>query len=448
MNILILNASPKGKYSITIQTSLYLQKLYPAHNFTILHVGQLLRKYEKDFSEITEVISANDLIVFSYPVYTFLAPYQLHRFIELMKEHGVSLAGKFATQISTSKHFYDVTAHKCIEENCYDFGANYIPGLSADMDDLLSEKGQLQAQSFLDKVVFDIEHSIYTSKPVTETFVPTRYQSVCHAPVLKTGQKDIVIVTNAAPDDHNLNQMIADFKAMTIHPVREINLRDFPFSGGCLGCLNCATTAKCIYKDGFDDFLRNDIQIADAIIYAFTIENHYTHASFKCYDDRQFCNGHRSVTEGMPVGYIISGDYAHESNVQTLVNARSEVGGVYLSGVATDEVHPFHTVSQLVDSLEYALSNVILKPSNFYAVGGGKIFRDLVYLMQGMMKADHKFYKEHDVYDFPQSRPFYIFKMKLIGFMLGQESIQKKLKGKLNQYMIAPYDKVIEEAGK
>ena len=31
-----------------------------------------------------------------------------------------------------------------------------------------------------------------------------------------------------------------------------------------------------------------------------------------------------------------------------------------------------------------------------------KIFRDLIYVMcRGMMKADHKFYKEHGIYDFP-----------------------------------------------
>ena len=30
-------------------------------------------------------------------------------------------------------------------------------------------------------------------------------------------------------------------------------------------------------------------------------------ALFKMFDDRQFCNGHRTVTMGKPVGYIIDG---------------------------------------------------------------------------------------------------------------------------------------------
>lgn len=73
------------------------------------------------------------LILFCYPVYTFIAPYQMHRLIELIKADGVDLSGKTASQITTSKHFYDVTAHRYIEENCFDMGMNVVKGLSADM---------------------------------------------------------------------------------------------------------------------------------------------------------------------------------------------------------------------------------------------------------------------------------------------------------------------------
>ena len=39
------------------------------------------------------------------------------------------------------------------------------------------------------------------------------------------------------------------------------------------------------------------------------------------------------------------------------------------------------------------MGNKLSRPANFYGVGGMKIFRDLIYVMQGLMKADHKFYK-------------------------------------------------------
>lgn len=76
MKVLIINGSPKGKNSTTLYTSLFLEKRFPEHQFS------------------------------------FLVPYQLHRFIELMKGAGLDFSGKVATQITTSKHFYDITAQR------------------------------------------------------------------------------------------------------------------------------------------------------------------------------------------------------------------------------------------------------------------------------------------------------------------------------------------------
>ena len=75
-----------------------------------------------------------------------------------MKKSGIDFSEKFATQISTSKHFYDVTAHKYIEDNCYDMGFRYLKGLSADMDDLSTEKGQKEAEEFFRLVLWQIEN--------------------------------------------------------------------------------------------------------------------------------------------------------------------------------------------------------------------------------------------------------------------------------------------------
>ena len=85
MKIAVLNGSPKGKYSITLQTVLYLQRKFPQHEFDIIHVGQKIKAFEKDLSEAKTRLEDADAILFSYPVYTFLAPSQLHRFIELIK---------------------------------------------------------------------------------------------------------------------------------------------------------------------------------------------------------------------------------------------------------------------------------------------------------------------------------------------------------------------------
>lgn len=448
MNILILNGSPKGKNSTTLQTALYLEALHPEHHFDVLHVGQRIKAYEKDFSPVTEALKKAHIILFCYPVYTFIAPSQLHRLIELIKHNGIDLSGKFASQITTSKHFYDVTAHKYIEENCFDLGLKVIPGLSADMDDLLSQKGQEEARMFFDQLMFSCSHNQFTT-PAPR--VPKHEHGIYSKTIpnkAKTIEKDIVIVTNCAQEDENLRNMIHDFRCALPCRSRVVNLRKFPFTGGCLGCFGCAVTGKCIYKDGFDEFLRTKIQTADAIVYAFTISDHYTHSSFKCYDDRQFCNGHRTVTQGTPVAYIISGDYNYENNLRTIIEARSEVGGNYLCGVATDEQDTAAQLSILADELIFAMEKKLRRPTNFYGVGGMKIFRDLIYIMQGMMKADHKFYKQHGIYDFPQKQKKRILQMKLVGALISIPSVRKKMKGQMTDYIIGPYRKIIEQAKK
>ena len=68
-----------------------------------------------------------------------------------------------------------------------------------------------------------------------------------------------------------------------------------------------------------------------------------------------------------------------------------------------------------------------------------KIFRDLIYIMQALMKSDHKFYKEHGIYDFPQKQKKRILQMKLLGELISIPSVQKKAKNQMSQAIIAPY---------
>ena len=447
MNILVINGSPKGENSITLQTVNYLKLLYPDHGFEVLHAGQRIKALERDFSPATAALEKADILLFSYPVYTFIAPYQLHRFIEMVKEKGIDLQGKFATQLSTSKHFYDTTAHEYIRENCLDMGLKYIRGLSADMDDLLTKKGQKKATDFMEFLLHSVQNGLYeVSSGKTSSFVP-KPVSVPETDNTEKGG-DVVIVTNMEEGDTQLKAMIDRFSAVMPRKTRVVNIREYPFKGGCLGCFNCAVSGKCIYKDGFDDFLRNDLQIAQAMVIAFTVKDHSMGASFKQYDDRQFCNGHRTVTMGMPMGYLISGEYSSEFNLRTIVEARAQVGSNFLAGVATDEIDPDKEIDKMAASLEYALNNSYVPPQNFYGVGGMKIFRDLIWLMQGMMRADHKFYKKHGQYDFPQKKRGTMLKMYAVGALISSPKIKAKMGNKMNEGMLMPYNKVLEKVKK
>ncbi len=447
MRILVLNGSPKGKNSITLQTVEYLKILFPQHEWETLHVGQKIRALEKDFAPAVEALERAELLLFCYPVYTFIAPAQLHRFIELMKEHQVDVRGKWASQISTSKHFYDVTAHRYVMENAQDMGLRFVRGLSADMDDLTCERGQKEAASFFHHLLWCVEQGYCEPElpvqpeparvPVTPVEAPERE---------KPG--DIVILTDCKPEDAQLAAMIARFQAVCPKKTRVINIREYPFRGGCLGCFQCASTGKCIHKDAFDEFLRTQIQTAEAEVQAFTISDHGLSAAFKRYSDRQFCNGHRTVRMGTPIGYIVSGNYRLEENLRMILEGRAEVGGNFLCGVATDEVNPDAAIDQLAEKMAWAMDNHHTQPKNFLGVGGMKIFRDLIWLMQGLMREDHRFFKKHGQYDFPQKNRGRMMAMYLVGFMMGNRQLQKKAGGMMTQGMLMPYTKVLDKARK
>lgn len=390
-------------------------------------------------SEAVSAVEACDLLLFCYPVYTFITPYQLQRFIELLKSQNIDLSQKYATQITTSKHFYDFTAHRYIEQNCYDLKLKFIRGLSADMDDLLCERGRSEALAFFKYVSFCVENSIFETCPKNDFDTRPEYV-ISLENTEKSDGFDTVIVTNATATDTSLTLMIADFEAVYPYKTRVVNIAQYPFSGGCLGCFNCASDGKCVYKDGFDSFLREEIQTANAIVYAFTVKDHSMGASFKLYDDRQFCNGHRTVTMGMPIGYIANGNYADETNLQLIIEGRCEVGHNFLCGVASNAAE----IQKLSDRLCFALENKYVQPQNFLGVGGMKIFRDLIYLMRGLMKEDHRFYKQHGMYDFPQKKLGTVIKMKLVGALASSKKLKSKLGNHMNEGMIAPYKKVID----
>jgi len=400
---------------------------------------------EKDFDDCAEALKRAHLIIFAYPVYTFLVPAQLHRFIELIKEKQIDLSGRYATQISTSKHFYDSTAHRFIEDNCGDLGLKYIRGLSADMDDILKDEGRKQAKDFFRFVLWSVENALFEKKSADNAgFSPVL--ATLPSPEAKTKSGEVVVVTDMPEKNEALSAMIERFCGVLSRRVRVVNIAEFPFSGGCLGCFNCATDGKCVYKDGFDVFLRQQIQSADAIVYAYKIKDHSMGSTFKKFDDRQFCNGHRTVTMGKPVGYLVDGALSKEENLRLLMISRAGVGGNFLAGTASDETDPDSEVNSLAATLDYAIDNDYQPPADFFGVGGMKIFRDLIYQMQGLMRADHRFYKAHGFYkDYPQKHKGTIAAMYLVGGMMKNKALSKKTGGRMTDFMVMPYSNAIKK---
>ena len=64
MRIVVLNGSPKGVHSITLQYVRFLEKKYPQHAFQVFNVAHDIRKIEVDealFREIIQGIEADGI---------------------------------------------------------------------------------------------------------------------------------------------------------------------------------------------------------------------------------------------------------------------------------------------------------------------------------------------------------------------------------------------------
>ena len=56
MKITVLNGSPKGITSITMQYVHYIQKMFPQHELDIVHIAQRIKKIERDEQAFQEII--------------------------------------------------------------------------------------------------------------------------------------------------------------------------------------------------------------------------------------------------------------------------------------------------------------------------------------------------------------------------------------------------------
>lgn len=419
MNIIVINGSPTGTKGITAQYTAYLERTFPQHNFQVFEVARRIRRIERDeaeFHTIAEHMAAADAIIWCYPVYLMLVPAQLKRFVELLLERTEPsvLAGKVATVISSSAHFYDHTAHDYMRGVSADLGLSFVQGFSAGMEDLLSEEGRHNLLGFAKNFFRHAGGEL----PVEAAVPPVRWTAPVYDPELPPASpeiptnhhKRIVVVTDAGsgPEDHNLQRMIDVFERSVSYPVDRLDLQTLRMDGGCLACMGCADTGICGYKDDYAAAFDELVKPADVMIYAGTVRDRFFSARFKTFIDRYFRNGHRpAASQRQLLGYIVSGPLAQLPTMNAVLEATVQVAHGQRLGTVTDEdpdssVTTAHLQS-MGSTVDAWLAQPWFLPTTFLGVAGMKIFRDMIYDNKGVLSADHRYYRANGFYDFPQN---------------------------------------------
>jgi len=218
-------------------------------------------------------------------------------------------------------------------------------------------------------------------------------------------------------------------------------------AGSCTGCLRCDYDNTCLYegKDEVIDTYRS-LRECDAILFCGFVVDRYFSARWKTFVDRMFFNTHTPVLPGKPIGFVVSGP------LRQLGNLRSILEGVYgtmqmrLAGFTTDEDEDIDGgIAVLAESLSFLAESGYNPPQQFPAICGRKVFRDEVFGgLCGVFPADHRYYKKHGWYDFPQKRIGARLGGLLMRSAMRIPAIRKNMQDNMKSNMILSYRKVVK----
>jgi multimeric flavodoxin WrbA len=456
MKIVVLNGSPKGMNSVTMQYVLLLQKKFPEHELTIHNVCQDVHRLEESqeaFGEVVRSVEAADAVLWAFPLYYLLVHAYYKRFIELLFERKceVTFRGKYATILTTSIHFFDHTAHGYIEGICGDLGMKCVSGYSAEMYDLLNEKERDRLLLFAEAFFRAVEQGSPTAQ---------RYPSVVHsdfiyqpgeaAATVDTQAKSVAIVTDSEGPNGNLAKMVGRLQRTFRGPVSVVNLHEISIRGGCMGCIQCGLDNECVYQ-GTDDIYEvyNRLKAADIVVLAGTIRDRYLSSRWKLFLDRGFFNGHVPIFTGKQMGYVVSGPLMQLANLRQMLEAFVLCEQANLVGIVTDECGDSTQLDRQLDDFARQLiqcaATGYVQPPNFLAVGGQKIIRDCLWAgMRAVFEADHRYFRSHRLYDFPTRSLKTRLSEGVLSLLLKIPAYRREFRKRIKDEMVKPLAKVLE----
>lgn len=455
MRLCVLNGSPKGNVSVTMQYVKYLRLNFSEHEFQIINISTAIIKLEKKkdfFKTVLSDISEADVVVWATPVHVLFVPGSYKRFVELIFEQSEEkvFKGKYAISITTSIHFYDHIAHNYLHGISDDLDMKYLGFFSADMNDLLKREERKRFTLFIEDVFWRIKHNV----PVQKKFNAIKKKQFNYSPCtfinkkIKINDKKIVLVTDQEDND-NLSKVTSALLSCFHENVEIINLHKINVKGGCLGCCNCAYDNMCKYKDDFVTIYNDVICRSDILIWAGNIKDRYLSAKWKVFFDRSFFKGHSPALMGKQLVLIISGPLSQLPNLSEKLISYAEFQRLNLVDIITDEVSESKVLDELLyrlaQRLSWASKNDFINGRTFRGVGGAKVFRDEVWgRFRFPFYADYKSYKKQGFFDFPQDNFRTIVFNSILLFLCKIPSIRKRIFNQSRQYMVKPFKRYVD----
>ena len=390
MKVTVLNGSPKGEVSNTMQYYLYIKKYHPDFDYQVFNIGREIGRIEREketFDSMVARIQQSDCVIWVYPVFYFLVSSPLKRFIEVLFEKLGNHPFKdiYATAVTTSMHLFDHTSHNYIQAISEDLGMRFITGYSAQFNDLMLKEERKHLLLFAENFFMGVQNG----KPVPREFpeiandIP-EFQPTSFEAVKPLDNDRILLITDQAEEEDNLKRMTDTLVTALSGRVEIVNIQEVYLKAGCRSCLQCTYDGVCQFDDDMNEIYRTKILKADAIVYAGTMKDRYLSSRWKMFFDRFFVNAHRPVLKGKQGGFIISGPLRQNPNLRQLFTGFMESFGLNSMGFITDEYDDSETVTGLIADfarrIVWGLEKGYRQPVSFLGVGGHKIMRDINYM--------------------------------------------------------------------
>ncbi len=457
MNIAVINGSPKGEKSVTLQYVKYLAIHFPHVSFNILNIGKEEKKITTDssfYQSIIHEIKTADALLWATPVYYMLVPAQLKKFIELVfiNEDHEAFGNKSSLALVTSIHFFDHTASRYLHAISEDLGMKHYGSYTAAMNDLSISTERKRLLTFFDHML----EAIKQNKPYSPYYPLVRKETIDYKPGLpdnttRTARK-VLILFDSDNDNSNLAHMVNYISSCFEPAATKVNFGDLHISKGCLGCLACGSENRCIYqdKDQYHGFFEASIRTADILIIAGAIYDRFLSAEWKRFMDRSFYLNHVPYLTGKQVGIIISGPLRDNMNIREVMEAYAAHHGANLAGLVTDQEKSSADIDRLLSAMAVNLVSCAktsyVAPASFPQVGGFKIFRDFIAGQSRIVfPADYRYYRRHGYFNYPGKKFFSQIIISLLYLLLKIPPARREFTRRIIPGMLQPLVKIIDQ---
>lgn len=460
MRILILNGSPKGnKLSVTKIHADFLERQFPEHEFSSVEISKEINRIERDekhFVAITDEMQRADFILWAFPVYLYMIPAQLKRFIELLHERVKPGAFRhlYASSLSTSAMIYDYPAHEYIQAACENLEISYLPGFSFDSTvrrEILQKRYQEAFRKGFGNILRTVSERI---RPAINFQKPSYSNHQVNLTIPETGTKKedrlILIITDGKPGS-NLDQMTRLMAATTEYRSEIININDLTIKSGCLGCFQCQFTTECVIKDDLPGVYQEKMLLADGIVLAGTLRDHHFTSEFKRFIDRGFFMAQVPKMENKYISFLVSGPLRQCSIARQFMDIFAANRFMINLGYVTDEYTDSEYLKDLIvshtRSLDFHLAHRIIRPQPFFSRTYHFMMREIIAIMKSVKTAPYKYYVRHGLLDFPDRNPRYVLKGMLYNIVFNLPVVRMRFRKRINTMFAGFFQGLVPEQG-